>query len=250
MRAGGPSRPSQSSAQAPSRLLGIRDCLLVALSFSTGIYEAVCFLSFGKVFTAAQTGNLILLGLAAGGTRPPLGPNPVTVGVSIAAFAAGGAAAMPILKPFSGSEVKDSDITDVWPRRASVALGLSLAVQAGFVAVWMTRTSVSAASAPYVLVGLIAFAMGMQMNAIRLLQVPGISTTAATATFISLVSEVASRSIKPHVAVRLTAVLAAMAVGALAGDVMLSQAHHYAPLPSVLVNATVLAIALGMLNQK
>ena len=33
--------------------LAVRDWLLVGLSFATGIYEAICFLTFGKVFTAA-----------------------------------------------------------------------------------------------------------------------------------------------------------------------------------------------------
>jgi hypothetical protein len=35
---------------SPTHLV-VRDWLLVALSFSSGIYEAVFFLSFGKVFT-------------------------------------------------------------------------------------------------------------------------------------------------------------------------------------------------------
>ena len=85
-------------------LLAIRDWLLVALSFSTGIYEAICFLSFGKVFAAFQTGNIVFLGLGVAGTRPPAGANPVTAVISLAAFAAGAALAMPILKAFDGNQ--------------------------------------------------------------------------------------------------------------------------------------------------
>ena len=55
----------------PGRL-AIRDWLLITLSFTSGIYEAVSFLSFGKVFTGFQTGNIIFLGLGLDGTRPPL----------------------------------------------------------------------------------------------------------------------------------------------------------------------------------
>jgi uncharacterized membrane protein YoaK (UPF0700 family) len=103
-------------------------------------------------------------------------------------------------------------------------------VQVGFVAVWMTRTSIPVAgTVPSLLIGLSAFAMGMQMNAIRLLHVPGISTTAATATFISFVSGIATWSMKPHVAFRLGATLVGMAAGALVGNVTLNQAHGYAP---------------------
>jgi uncharacterized membrane protein YoaK (UPF0700 family) len=81
----------RAAAHATPAELAVRDWLLVGLSFATGIYEAIVFLSFGKVFTAAQTGNLVLLGIGLAGTRQPAGPNPVTVVISLAAFAAGAA---------------------------------------------------------------------------------------------------------------------------------------------------------------
>jgi len=84
----------QAAAHATPTDLAVRDWLLVGLSFTTGIYEAICFLTFGKVFTAAQTGNLVLLGIGVAGTRQPAGPNPVTVVISLAAFAAGAALAI------------------------------------------------------------------------------------------------------------------------------------------------------------
>jgi hypothetical protein len=40
----------RSAAHAAPALLEVRDWLLVALSFSTGIYEAISFLTFGKIF--------------------------------------------------------------------------------------------------------------------------------------------------------------------------------------------------------
>ncbi|HEY0692260.1 MAG TPA: YoaK family protein, partial [Kribbella sp.] len=58
-----------AAAHASPALLAIRDHLLVALAFASGIYEAICFLSFGKVFTAFQTGNIVFLGLGLAGTR-------------------------------------------------------------------------------------------------------------------------------------------------------------------------------------
>ena len=103
--------------------LAVRDWLLVGLSFATGIYETICFLTFGKVFTAAQTGNLVLLGIGAAGTHEPAGPNPVTVVISLAAFAAGAALAIPILKAFDGDqETADNNVSQAWPRRVSIAL--------------------------------------------------------------------------------------------------------------------------------
>jgi uncharacterized membrane protein YoaK (UPF0700 family) len=85
---------------------------------------------------------------------------------------------------------------------------VTLAVQISFLAVWMAeKTDPPSAGVTYILTGLSAFAMGMQMNAIRLLHVSGISTTAATATFIDLVSGLVTRSLKAREAVRLAAVL-------------------------------------------
>lgn len=66
-----PDRVVDLAAQhATPALLAVRDWLLVALAFATGIYEGICFLAFGKVFSAAQTGNIVLLGIGAL-THPP-----------------------------------------------------------------------------------------------------------------------------------------------------------------------------------
>jgi uncharacterized membrane protein YoaK (UPF0700 family) len=239
----------RAAAHASPALLTVRDWLLIALAFASGLYEAICFLTFGKVFTAFQTGNIVFLGVGAAGTRPPAGPDPVGVIVSLAAFAAGAAVAVWILKAFDGDrEVEDDDVFLVWPRRVSIALGVVLIVQIGFLAVWMTTTLSSEPS--YILLGLSAFALGMQMNAIRSLHVPGIATTAATATFISLVSAVATWSLTAHAARRLIGVLVAMAVGAWLGDWMLGHVHAYAPVPPVLVVGLVIAIASVALKQE
>jgi uncharacterized membrane protein YoaK (UPF0700 family) len=236
------------AVHSPPELIAIRDGLLVALSFSAGIFEAISYLSFGKVFTSFQTGNLVALGLIAGGTRPPHGPDPGTVLISLGAFAAGAALAMPILHSFDGDvELDDSQKHRIWPRHATMALGLSLIMQVTFLAVWMAYPP--PASAAFALVGLNAFAMGVQMNAIRLLHVPGVSTTAATATYISLVSGIATRSLKAPAARRLFGVVLGIAVGALVGDLMVRYIRSDAPVLPVVVNAAVLIIATMGLNQ-
>ena len=241
----------RAAPHATPALLAVRDRLLVTLAFASGIYEAICFLSFGKVFTAFQTGNIVFLGVGAAGTRPPAGPNPIAVIVSLAAFAAGAVVAVLILKAFNGDEeVADRDIFEVWPRRVSITLGLALIVQVGFLAVWVAVAAPRSGAVIDILVGMSGFAMGMQMNAIRSLHVPGISTTAVTATFISLVSGAATRSLEAHEARRLLGVLVFMAFGAFVGDWMLGHAHTYAPVLPVLVIAVVIAIASVALNQE
>lgn len=232
----------RAAAHATTHQLAVRDRLLVALAFVAGSYDAICFLTFGKVFTGFQTGNIVFLGLIAAGTRPPFGPIPGTVFVSVAAFVVGGAVAMWIEKPFDGDqEVEDKDVFQVWPRYTCVTLGAVLLAQLGFLGVWLATSPTG--SSVYILVGLNAFAMGMQMNAIRSLHVPGISTTAASATLISLISGIATWSLKAPAARRLAGVLVSMAAGALVGDWMLSHARPYAPLLPVLVIAIVTVTA-------
>jgi len=232
----------RAAAHVTPAELAVRDWLLAGLSFATGIYEAICFLTFGKVFTAAQTGNLVLLGIGIDGTRQPAGPNPVTVVISLAAFAAGAALAMPILKAFDGDqETEDKNIFQAWPRRVTIALAVALILQVGFLGVWMTAAS--PASLAYILMALSALALGLQANAIRDLHVPGISTTAFTASFIDLFSGLATWSLTAHSALRLAATMVSMAAGAFLGDWMLSHAHRYAPVVPTAVTAVVIAIA-------
>jgi uncharacterized membrane protein YoaK (UPF0700 family) len=242
----------RSAAHALPHELRTRDWLLVALAFASGIIEAICFFSFGKVFAGFQTGNIVLLGVIAAGTRPPLGPQPTVVPVSLGAFAVGAAVAMPILKSFNGdNEVSDDQVRvfEVWPRRVSAALLVTLAAQLGFLAVWIANSPSPSLPSQCILIGLAAFAMGIQMNAVRLLHVPAISTTAATATFISLVSGAVTWSLKAPAARVQAAVLVGIAAGACYGDSMLRYAHAYAPVLPAIVVAAVIAVASVLLRQ-
>jgi uncharacterized membrane protein YoaK (UPF0700 family) len=111
----------------------------------------------------------------------------------------------------------------------------------GFLAVW--STAASPASLAYILMALSALALGLQANAIRDLHVPGISTTAFTATFIDLFSGLATWSLTARSAQRLAATMVSMAAGAFLGDWMLGHARRYAPVVPVAVTAVVIAIA-------
>ncbi|MFD1530036.1 YoaK family protein [Pseudonocardia aurantiaca] len=238
-----------AATHATPALLAVRDRLLVLLAFSSGMYEAICFLSFGKVFTAFQTGNIVFLGVGAAGTRPPAGPDPISVVVSLVTFAAGAVLAVQILKAFDGDEeVDDDNVFLVWPRRVSVALGVVLLIQVAFFAVWVTTSPSNVVT--YIMLGLNAFGMGLQMNTIRSLHVPAISTTAATATFISFASGLAPWTHTGPAARRMAGVLVSMVVGALVADWMLSHAHPYAPLVPVVVIAFVIVVAWIVLKQE
>src|ERR1700691_679403 len=100
----------QAAAHAKPAELAVRDWLLAGLSFSAGMYEAICFLACGNVFAGVQTAKLVFLGFGVAATRPPAGLSPVTVVISLAAFAAGVALAIPILKRFGGGQEKEHNV--------------------------------------------------------------------------------------------------------------------------------------------
>jgi uncharacterized membrane protein YoaK (UPF0700 family) len=168
----------------------------------------------------------------------PVRPVP---GGRLAAFAAGAALTMLILKAFAGGRETEHDVFQAWPRPVSITLAMAFILQATFFTVWITAAS--PASLAYPLIALAAFAMGLQANAVRSLHVPGISTTAFTATFVDLVSGIATWALTAPSARRLTAAVVSVAAGGFLGDWMLSHAHRYAPVVPPVVTAVVIAIA-------
>lgn len=243
-----PDRTVDTAARhAPPGRLAVRDQLLVVLSVSAGMYDAICFLTFGKVFTAFQTGNIVFLGIGIGGTRPPNGPWPWRVVVSMAAFAVGAAVAVLILNAFNGDEeIEDAEVSHVWPRRVSVALCVAVVLEVAFFVVWVA-TSLTDWSIG-VMLALGAGSLGIQMNSVRSLHVPAVSTTAATATYISLVSGLVNRSLTRASAFRLFGTVVGMGVGALISKLMLDHARTYAPLLPLLLTALVVAVAASALR--
>ena len=61
------SSPGASPAVLSSRRYDSVVFALIALTFTTGLVDAVSYLGLGRVFTANMTGNVVLLGFAAAG---------------------------------------------------------------------------------------------------------------------------------------------------------------------------------------
>src|SRR5262249_37864815 len=93
------------------------------------------------------------------------------------------------------------------------------------------------------LIGLWAFAMGVQSAAVLSLGAQGVITTAATLTVIVLMSHVAARRRSSPETRRLFCVLIALSVGAAAGGALLAYARAFAPVLPFAVTALVFAVA-------
>jgi uncharacterized membrane protein YoaK (UPF0700 family) len=209
----------------------VRDALLAGLAFSSGAVDAIAFLGLGKVFTAFQTGNVIFLGVGAAGAG---GRDLVRVGCALSGFAAGVFAATLMVRASRGSAV--------WPRRVTLALAAGLAAEAVFLALWAATSGHPGNGSGDALAAISALAMGLQSGAILSLGVTGVFTTAATATLMFLMRDVAERGDATERA-RFAGVLLALCAGAAAGGLMLEHARAYAPAIPLAATALVIATA-------
>jgi len=215
----------------------VRDVLLVGLTFSSGAVDAISFLALGKVFTAFMTGNLVFLGFGlAGGEQPDV----LRVGISIAGFAAGAGVAVRLLRGSRGSRL--------WPGSVSIALAFTVVAEAGFLAGWLVNSGRPTTVVGHLLVALMAFAMGIQSASVTSLGVKGVLTTAATASVLFLITDIAAWTGSAVERRRLAAVVGAVVAGAASGALLLLHARSFAPVLPLIVTGLVIATASAALR--
>ena len=225
----------------------VRNWLLDALTVSSGAVDAVSFLALGKVFTAFVTGNVAFLGMAIASSTGSniygvVPPRILWVLASLAGFASGIYLATKIVRPSRHEGEQPNSV--VWPQRTTFALGLSLLAHLFFVLIWLATSARPGGNVIPVLLATWALAMGMQSAAVRNLNVGGIFTTAATATFIFLFGAVANGvPLTGDERRRMRGVLVSLAIGATVGGLLLIHAPIYAPVLPFVITIGVVATA-------
>jgi uncharacterized membrane protein YoaK (UPF0700 family) len=180
---------------------------LLALTFTSGIVDAVSYLGLGRVFTANMTGNVVLLGfgIAHSGGLPILAPV-----VSLGSFAIGA----------GGGGLLGAKLA----HRRAAHLSAALTVQASLIAcatVLAAATHVDTGSASrYVLIGALAVAMGLQTATARRLAVPDLPTTVVTQTLTGFVADSRLFGGSGQGTVRRGSAVTAMLAGALTGALL------------------------------
>ena len=149
--------------------------LMLALTFGTGIVDAVGYLGLDRVFTGNMTGNVVILGMAlvGGNGLPVLGPL-----VALAGFMLGAALGGRVLK---GAE-------HAWTRRTSSLLALVGLLVLGLA---VTLLVVDAPSRPVLLIvtGVLGGAMGLQAATARFIGVKDVTTVVVTSTITGLAAD-------------------------------------------------------------
>jgi len=208
-----------------------RDLLLIVLTLTTGVLDAVTFVRLGKVFSSVITGNLALLGIAAGQRSGSLALN---AGLALAGYAAGVAVSSLI----AGTPEKGQP---AWPVHVTRAVAIETAVLVVFSAIWLADGADPAGGARLAMLILAGVAMGMQSATVR--RLGQMSTTYLTSTLTGIITDLALRR-RPADGGRSTGILLAFVIGAAVGTVIALQAPYWVPAPVLIPIAVVLAGSL------
>jgi len=206
--------------------------LAVVLTAVAGAVDALSITALGHVFTGIMTGNLVLLGVAAG---QGLGAETSRSAVAFAGFAAG---------LFAGHQLAHPAAAVARWLRASVplAFGLELLLVTIFFAVWLGTGGHPAGGALFALISLLAVAMGIQSATATRLAVSGISTTYVTGTLNALMGSLAVVGRLGADAVSQAAALLALCGGAALAMI----AYRAEPLIAPVVPLAILTAAVSL----
>jgi uncharacterized membrane protein YoaK (UPF0700 family) len=177
-----PSSPSAGHhAAVRNRLSSVpdarRDLLLMqALTFGTGIVDAVGYLGLDRVFTGNMTGNVVILGMALVGADdlPVLGPV-----LALAGFMAGAATGGRVLKRSAGG----------WTTRVTVLFAVVGVTMLALAGVLLAAGGEAPSGVDLTVTVLLGGVMGVQAAAARFLAVKDVTTVVVTSTITGLAAD-------------------------------------------------------------
>ncbi len=185
--------------------------LMLALTFTTGIVDAVGYLGLDKVFTGNMTGNVVILGmaLAGGDDLPVLGPV-----LALAGFMAGAALGGRVLRRADGP----------WTGRTTVLLSLVAVVTLALSAVVLAAGDEPPHPVAVTVTTLLGAVMGVQAATARFIAVKDVTTVVVTSTITGLAADSALGSGKGGGSGRRALAVVLILAGAAAGAALL-QVH-------------------------
>jgi len=203
---------------------------MVVLTVVTGVVDADAYLKFGHVFVANMTGNVVFLGFAAAGAK---GLSVVGSLLAVACFLPGGATAGRLAARAPGDR----------PRQLRTATAIQAVLFAAAIPVAAFAGNHLGETSRYALIVLLALAMGVQNAAARRLAVRDMTTTVLTQTLTGLAADSRLGGGSGAGNGRRLVTVAAMALGALLGALLLRELDPVAPL--VLAEGLILLVCVG-----
>jgi uncharacterized membrane protein YoaK (UPF0700 family) len=183
--------------------------LMLALTFATGINDAVGYLGLDRVFTGNMTGNVVILGMALLGADelPVVGPL-----VALAGFLAGAAAGGRALRGADGG----------WTHRVTVLFSVTALVELVVGAGLLAGMRADDRPVKLAVTAAVAAAMGLQAATARFLAVKDVTTVVVTSTLTGLASDSVLGSNAGGGSARRLAAVALIIAGAASGAALLS----------------------------
>jgi uncharacterized membrane protein YoaK (UPF0700 family) len=212
--------------------------LMLMLTFSTGVIDAVGYLGLDRVFTANMTGNVVILGMAlmGGDNLPVLGPVVALAGFMVGAL-------------ISGRTLRT--VPSGWAHRTTGLLaGVGVVMAAVAIALLSGVTPRNNEPLTVAITGVLAVAMGVQAATARHLNVKDVSTVVVTSTITGLAAD--SRfgaGTHPFWSRRLAAVGLIMA-GAALGTVLLQIHIGLGVLMTALITLFVAAVGWNAVTRR
>lgn len=204
-----PANPSGSQTwwrdYVADREYGALPALLLVLTVSTGVVDAVSILKLGRVFVANMTGNVVFIGFAlAGAPGFSLAASLIALGGFLLGARLGGLA---VRRRTTDRRRLLCDVTAA----EFVLVGLAAAVAT------LAGTPLTSAVTDWLVV-LVALGLGIQNAAVRHLAVPDLTTSVLTMTLTGIAADL--RAGRPRVVVRRALSVAAMLAGAYVGALL------------------------------
>ena len=152
-----------------SNIPNLHLALMLALTFSTGVVDAVGYLGLDRVFTGNMTGNVVILGMALAGADglPVIGPV-----IALLCFMLGAVIAGRVLRP----------IKEGWTHRSTSLLTVVAAIMVGLAVTLLLYGGTPPKPQEYVVTALLAIAMGVQAGTARHIAVKDVTTVVVTST--------------------------------------------------------------------
>jgi len=178
--------------------------LMLALTFSTGIIDAVGYLGLDRVFTGNMTGNVVILGMGLAGADdlPILGP-----AVALVSFMLGAVIGGRVLKPVQAG----------WTTRSTALFAAVGVLMTGIAITLFLAGNEPQPPLETIVTAALAVAMGIQAAAARHLAVKDITTVVVTSLITGLAADSRLGGGLGQPWVRRVAALALISAGAIGG---------------------------------
>lgn len=216
----------------------LRDTVVILLALGSGAVDAISFFGLGGAFSANMTGNVVLLGAAAGkGFTEAL----LRSGAALAGYVVGVYVAARAVRAIRVERVEPGELWPGWMTRGLVAVAL---LEGVVLAGWLASAGRPSLAGEALLLAAFALAMGAQGALVHRLGLGGVTTTYVTGTLTGFLSELATASGDGRNRLQRLSMVLALFTGAAVAALLVFQARELAALlpPLLTVSAVLLAV--------